>query len=257
MREGRGLEVRGSDVIHAVTLDFWQTLMADTPDTVARATALRLQGVKAVLEKGGHPVDPRALEAAYEASGRQLGAIWREHRDLPYREQVGIFLETVAPGLSSGLTPELFEEAAQAYITPVLHYPPVLSRGAVEAVNVLASQGVVLCIVSNTGRTPGVVIREVLGRFGFLDRFSVTSFSDEVGVRKPRPEIFRVTLAMVGVEPARAVHVGDTPEVDITGARAAGMRAIHYAPDGDPGSEAADLVLYDLAELPAALARLG
>ncbi len=243
-------------MIQAVTFDFWQTLMADTPESLAGATALRLEGVKAVLEKSGYPAEPRALDAACEASGHRLGAIWQEHRDLPYREQVAIFLDTLAPGLSGRLTPQLFEEAVQAYITPVLRFPPAPSPGAIQAVNALASRGLVLCLVSNTGRTPGMILRELLARLGLLDRFTVTSFSDEVGLRKPRPEIFWLTLARAGVAPARAVHVGDAPEADVAGARAAGMRAIHYAPNGHPGSEAADLILHELAELPAALARL-
>jgi FMN phosphatase YigB (HAD superfamily) len=45
-------------------------------------------------------------------------------------------------------------------------------------------------------------------------------------------------------------------EADIAGARAAGMRAVHFVADGQPGSEAADLVLRDFAGLPDALARL-
>lgn len=243
-------------MIQAVTFDFWQTLMADTPDTVARATALRLEGVRAVLARSGHPVEPGTLEAAYEASGHRLGAVWRGHRDLRCREQVTIFLETVVPGLSSRLAPDAFEEAVQAYITPVLSYPPVPCPGALEAVTALASQGLVLGVVSNTGRTPGVIIRELLARVRLLDRFSVTSFSDEVGLRKPHPEIFRATLARAGVDLARAVHVGDTPDADIAGARAAGMRAVHFVANGNPGSEVADLVLHDLAALPEALACL-
>lgn len=243
-------------MIRAVTFDFWQTLMADTPDNLARATALRLEGVRAVLERSGQRVEEGAVEAAYEASWRRLGAIWEEHRDLPNREQVAIFLETVAPGLTGRLTPEAFEEVVQAYITPVLRYPPLPSAGAVEVVKALVNQGLVLCVVSNTGRTPGVILRRVLARYGLLERFCVMSFSDEVGLRKPRPEIFRLTLARAGVDPARAVHVGDTPEADIAGARAAGMRAIHFVSDGQPGSDAADCVLSNLSGLPDALARL-
>lgn len=243
-------------MIRAVTFDFWQTLMADTPENMARATALRIEGVNTVLARSGQPVETGVLKAAYEACGHRLRRIWQEHRDLPYREQVAIFLEAVAPGLAGRLAPEIFEEVVQAYITPVLSFPPAPSPGAVEAVNALANQGFVLCVVSNTGRTPGVMLRQVLARYGLLERFCVMSFSDEVGLRKPRPEIFRLTLARAGVDLARAVHVGDTPEADIAGARAAGMRAIHFVADGQPGSEAADLVLRDLAGLPDALARL-
>jgi len=243
-------------VIRAVTFDFWQTLLADTPENLVRATALRLDGVKAALERNGHPVARETLEAAYEASGRRLAAVWREHRDLPCRDQVAVFLAAAAPGLRDRLAPEAFDEVVRAYTSPALSYPPVPSPGAVESVNALASRGVVLAVVSNTGRTPGMILRQVLARFGLLERFRILSFSDEIGVRKPDPEIFRVTLAQTGVEPRHAVHVGDTPGEDIAGARAAGMRAVHYAADGRPPSDAADLVVHDLAALPAALATL-
>lgn len=243
-------------MIQAVTFDFWQTLLADTPENLARATSLRLEGARAVLVRSGHAVEAAVIEAAYEASWHRLSAIWREHRDLPSPEQVAIFLECVAPELPRRLAPEAFDEAVQAYITPVLSYPPAPSPGALEAVNTLSSRGLVLCVVSNTGRTPGVILRQVLACFGLLEHFRVMSFSDEVGLRKPHPEIFQVTLRQAGVQPARAVHVGDNAAEDILGARAAGMRAIHLVRDGAPGSEAADLVLRDLSGLPAALSRL-
>jgi putative hydrolase of the HAD superfamily len=244
-------------MIQAVTFDFWQTLVADTPENLARATALRIDGVRAVLEREGHPVEREVVAVAYEATGERLAAtVWGEHRDLSCQEQVATFLDAIAPGLSTKISGEAFDEAVRAYINPVLSHPPLPFAGAIEAVVVLAARGVTLGIVSNTGRTPGVILRRVLARFGILDPFHVITFSDEVRVRKPRPEIFRLTLARAGVEPDRAVHIGDTPEADVAGARAAGMRAIHFAPDGGPGSEGADLVLQHFRDLPEAITRL-
>lgn len=237
-------------MIRAVLFDFWQTIAADTPESLARATALRLEGVGAVLGRSGYPAAPEALEAAYQESGRRLNALYQEHRDLSSREQIALFLDTVAPELSRRLAPERLEEAVRAYTTPALHFPPTPCAGALEAVRALASQGFVLGIVSNTGRTPGVVIRGLLARFGLGDSFRVTSFSDEVGFRKPRSEIFQAALAQAGMDPRSVVHVGDSVEADVAGARAAGIRAIHYAPDGKPGSAAADLVVRDLRDLP-------
>ena len=43
---------------------------------------------------------------------------------------------------------------------------------------------------------------------------------------KPDPAGFRYTAEMLGVEPGEAVYVGDRPEVDLAGARAAGMPAV-------------------------------
>ena len=47
--------------------------------------------------------------------------------------------------------------------------------------------------------------------------------SAEAGAPKPDPAIFRLALARLEVEPARALHVGDS-HADAEGARAAGMR---------------------------------
>jgi putative hydrolase of the HAD superfamily len=74
--------------------------------------------------------------------------------------------------------------------------------------------------------------------------------SAEVGVAKPDPAIFRRALELVGVDARDAWHVGDTPEADIEGARAAGLRPILIAREGG-----ADADVHSLAELiPLALA---
>ena len=77
-----------------------------------------------------------------------------------------------------------------------------------------------------------------------------------MGYRKPHPEIFLGTLRQAGSNPRRAVHVGDTAESDVVGAKAVGMRAIHYVSDGREPSRAADVILRDLAQLPDVLSRL-
>jgi putative hydrolase of the HAD superfamily len=50
--------------------------------------------------------------------------------------------------------------------------------------------------------------------------------SATVGARKPDPEIFRAALEAAGCGAGEALHVGDSGEEDIAGARAAGIRAV-------------------------------
>ena len=111
-------------------------------------------------------------------------------------------------------------------------------------------------LVSNTGRTPGVVLRRILDRYGLLPYFEAFAYSDEVGFRKPDARIFSRTLETLGVEPARALHVGDNPHADVLGAQALGMRAAHYAITGHTPSPVADVVVENLAELPRCVDRL-
>ena len=56
--------------------------------------------------------------------------------------------------------------------------------------------------------------------------FDVVLISDAEGVSKPDPEIFHRALERLGTMPEYAVFVGDHPEVDVSGARSAGMKAV-------------------------------
>jgi putative hydrolase of the HAD superfamily len=62
-----------------------------------------------------------------------------------------------------------------------------------------------------------------LGLAGYLD---VIVTSADTGVAKPDPGIFHYALNALRVDPAEALFVGDSRDQDITGARAAGMRAV-------------------------------
>jgi len=55
--------------------------------------------------------------------------------------------------------------------------------------------------------------------------------SEDVGVSKPDPGIFRIALERAGVPADQAVMVGDSWANDIAGARGAGIRAVWFNPD--------------------------
>jgi HAD superfamily hydrolase (TIGR01549 family) len=61
---------------------------------------------------------------------------------------------------------------------------------------------------------------------GFEDHVDALVVSEEVGVAKPDPEIFRVALARLRCEASEVVMIGDSWANDIEGAHAAGIRAI-------------------------------
>ncbi len=243
-------------MIKAVTFDFWETLVRDSPENLREQRALRIQALHRVLAGAGSGIGEVEVAEAYDRSERVLvERFWGRHRDPSIAEQVRLVLETVSPGVARAMTPALFEEALAGYIEPVLHVPPELMPGAAEAVRELASRGVALGIISNTGRTPGVILRRVLEGHDLLRHFTAVSYSDEVGYRKPDAEIFRRTLAELGVEAGEAAHVGDNPVADVQGAQGVGMRGVHYAAAGRPGATHADLIVADLGDLAERLTR--
>ena len=79
--------------------------------------------------------------------------------------------------------------------------------------------------------------------------FDTILISDAEGISKPDPQIFHRALERLNTSPARSVFVGDHPEVDVAGARAAGMQAIwRRDPNGSRMIEA-DGVIDELSDL--------
>jgi putative hydrolase of the HAD superfamily len=243
--------------IRAVTFDFWETIVKDSSENLRAQRALRIQALGRALDRAGAPRSEAEVAEAHDRSAEVLRErFWSRDRDLSHAEQVRLVLDCATPGAAERLPRPFFEELVEAYISPVLRYPPVLTAGAAEAVRALTARGVRVGIISNTGRTPGVILRRFLEGHDLLRHFTVISYSDEVGYRKPDAEIFLRTLRLAGAEPADAVHVGDNPLDDVTGAQRVGMRGVHYAADGRIPAAHADLHVSDLGALPASLERL-
>jgi putative hydrolase of the HAD superfamily len=244
-------------VIRLVTFDFWDTLVTDSPDNLRAQRTLRVAAIRLALAEAGAPATDAVAEEVHERSGLRLAErYWSHNRDPSPAEQLRIVLDTSGPGVADRLTPAAFAVALEAYISPVLAHPPDLCPGAAAAVRELAAGGVRLGIVSNTGRTPGLILRQVLERHGLLQHFGVISYSDEVGVRKPDAAIFRSTLARDGVAPGAAMHIGDNPDADVVGAQGVGMRAAHYTAGFRAPATGADLLIPDLAMLPGEVFRI-
>ncbi len=90
------------------------------------------------------------------------------------------------------------------------------------ALESLRARGLSLVCVSNWDCSlPGVLERCGLG--GKLDAVIASATA---GVRKPHPGIFEAALEAAECSPREALHVGDTPEEDVDGARAAGIRVL-------------------------------
>ena len=70
---------------------------------------------------------------------------------------------------------------------------------------------------------------------GLQDCFAHLLVSEEVGVNKPQPEIFRCALELNGVTADEALMIGDSLTSDIAGAQAAGIDSLwiqrnHHSP---------------------------
>jgi putative hydrolase of the HAD superfamily len=89
----------------------------------------------------------------------------------------------------------------------------------------LRARGLRTGLVSNAF-DPGWLLHEDLARMGLAERLDAAVFSSEVGKRKPHPAIFEAALGQLGVEPGRALFVGDRRYEDVRGAKELGMTAV-------------------------------
>jgi len=94
--------------------------------------------------------------------------------------------------------------------------------GVRPALTAMREHGLKLTIVSNANGT----LRAHLARIG-LDRYvdCVLDSCDEQ-VEKPDPRLFEIALERSGARKESTIHVGDLYNIDIVGARNAGLRAV-------------------------------
>jgi putative hydrolase of the HAD superfamily len=124
-----------------------------------------------------------------------------------------------------------------------------LRGDALRVLEALREQEVALGAIVNG--VPAIAIQTVegLGLRPYLDHLVISGL---VGVEKPDRRIFDHALKLAGVEPDRALHVGDNPVVDVAGAKRAGMKAAwlqtreHRLPKG---LSAPDYVVGSLGEV--------
>jgi len=211
-----------------------------------------------ILGGFGVKVSASALDRAYDDSGSYLGRVWAKNRDVAVAEHVRAILGVVDPNLPARVPADVLAALVDAYARPILMVPPAVDDGARLALERLRGQGLTLAVISNTMRTPGTTLRKVLERYGLMASFTHATFSDEVGVRKPDPQIFALTLRALGVEPAAAVHVGDDAILDVLGARNAGLRTVQVTSASLKalGAQRPDAAIPSLAGLPDAIAQL-
>jgi putative hydrolase of the HAD superfamily len=102
---------------------------------------------------------------------------------------------------------------------------------AIPALRELRDRGRRLVAVSNWDCS----LPSVLGRCGLGELLDGAVSSAVAGARKPDPAIFAPALELAGCGPEEALHVGDTLEEDVVGARAAGIRSLLIDRSGNGG----------------------
>lgn len=138
------------------------------------------------------------------------------------RERAAAYLETLF--LLSGVPQESLDQVrvCLSRMHHERHLWSLVAERSAESLARLREAGLKLGVVSNSdGR-----VEQALEAAGLREYFDVVIDSALAGVEKPDPRIFHAALDALGVAPEEALYVGDLYDIDVLGARAAGLEAV-------------------------------
>lgn len=119
-------------------------------------------------------------------------------------------------------------ELDKLYLTRLAEQP-LLIDGAIEILKHLRAHEYNIGILSNGFK--GVQHRKIENT-GMAPYIDLIVLSDDIGVNKPNPEIYRYAMSQSGItDPKRHTMVGDNMTTDIAGAIASGWQAILLDPN--------------------------
>jgi FMN phosphatase YigB (HAD superfamily) len=199
--------------------------------------------LRSVLAERGFEV---SLEQAERGFAAEITYYLGHHLEGSDREALDELRDRCAVELMRGLdVPELDHATAREAMLGSLSFVPFAE--VPEALTALSATGHRLIVVSNWDCS----LADWLGPAGLLEHVEAVVSSGATGVAKPDPGIFERALALARAEPGEVVHVGDSMDNDVVGARGVGLRAILVARDG-PAPDGVEAVR-SLSELPALL----
>jgi HAD superfamily hydrolase (TIGR01549 family) len=225
-------------MLKAVLFDVDFTIVKPGPD-------LGPEGYRLLGRRFGLELDPARYAEARAAAIETV----ERHPELDHDEEVWVlFTERIIRGMG-GDSDRAYECAVE------------MTRGWEQAANFelfedtlpvlaeLREHGLKIGLVSNTGRDLGAFVAHHA-----LDVDAAVGSATH-GKTKPHPAIFQAALDELGVLAEETAMVGDSPEDDVEGARALGMRA--FLVDRDDRFPDVEDRLPDLRALPAALGLSG
>ena len=188
-------------MIEAITFDLWNTIFQNKSYSESRINFL-LQ----YLTSKGFNDDRFLLESCYdhiflhyinENPNGNFQHIYNEYR-----------IDKVLKCLKINLSIGEKEEILEVLESEMLKDPPLMKIGVRDTLSELSPQ-YKIGLISNTGITPGDIIKKVLEKYDIL-------------------KFFQVTLTHLGSKPENSIHIGDLLFTDIKGAKDYGMLSIWF-----------------------------
>ncbi len=186
---------------------------------------------------------PHSPDDALDRWREAVGGYFRERDGTTFRPAREAYRLAVDEILSVEPAETDWQDAFRKHLST--HVAP--NPDAIEAIERLAGAPLHQGVISDVDDDEG---ERLLSLFGVRDSMDSYTSSEEVGRTKPDPAMFETALEKAGVDPERAVMVGDRYEHDVAGAAAVGMTPVAYGAENGP---AVEIRLDDLRDLPGLL----
>jgi|DewCreStandDraft_1066081.scaffolds.fasta_scaffold00323_57 putative hydrolase of the HAD superfamily len=227
----------------------------DVGETLLHAPPSWHAVVAEVCAQRGRPVPAERIAAAEPAVWRAVRAglhdlpqRWTLSREASQRFWLWVYDRVLA---EAGLSDAERAGLAEACLERFLHHDTWhLFPDALPVIKQLHAQGYRMGIISNwEDWLEALLVKREIAAY-----FDPVVISGAVGYEKPEREIFELALTRAGVKPAEAIHIGDSLEADVAGARSAGITPVLLDRLGRYHGTAVDCArITSLQELPALL----
>jgi HAD superfamily hydrolase (TIGR01549 family) len=196
--------------IKAVILDFGGTLSDGALDWEPYHETIR-----SFLISHGYSMPMKELKKSLRGALGHLNRVRDKGREMLFEEVYALFLGDMGVQYDDEMLEYLHDNFRNHYNT---HFYP-----CAESVLQELSSKYKVALLSNTMSDQP---KRLLAESGLDKYFDVIYCSRELGVRKPNPEAFEIVLNELEVHPVETVHVGDSVEADMFGARESGITGI-------------------------------
>jgi len=210
------------DTLKAVIFDLGETLITYTMDYAELEK--RISGeVHKLCSKMGYSFS----ENFYHELKTEMWKDWKEQFGVSETEfDLSEFLNHLLNkiGIKARDSKELIPLITKTIYKYDLKYV-VLKPSVKETLRKLQNKSLLMGIISNSSYSYDHILN-ILKRLEIINYFNAVLVSSEEKVCKPSPKIFNKALKLLDVSPKEAVFVGNNPQVDLEGAKRAGIRSI-------------------------------
>ena len=195
------------------------------------AYSQRARATDDALARLGLPPDDAAVREALRQASRQVEQEYAARRSFLHRDLFRDRIVRTAGLLGVTATSDVLARFHEEHLRDILdHLTPRTDAGG--TLDGLRARGLYVAVVSNADDD---FLGPLLERHGIDARLDHWTSSEEARSCKPDARIYEIALEKAGRTAAETLFVGDSPQHDVAGAHAMGMRTVLI---GEPGTAA-------------------